>query len=328
MCIAVSSRLSFQYTLVFIVTGRLIDLDNIKTHSQHKRAVAELSQEKSVAHSELNNSKQEIAKIESTINDIKSKADSLADRFRDYYQRAKEAYDSDDKALAKELKDEGYIYEQKCRSMNNDVHRLREYRHLLTKKYNNAVAECKKWDSYISQLHKHKSSILIPMVANANRFGLKEDDVEAVLQEFSPHHLKQSVTLVYFSGIIRNAQLGQVLGNYDYELKHIIINSTSQILDHDESLRWIKHVIAHELGHAVYHNILTDKQKVKWHKISETMGPVTSSVRNRWENENIRDRENFAECYRIFYNEIKYYPISGILPKNRHFVDFFKLYVE
>ena len=212
----------------------------------------------------------EIQKILAEIDEKKKRADELALEFRRLYQESQEAYADGDGELAKELSEEGHEAQDECEALNEEVADL--YRELRDLKRQTARI------SVLPQTALQGMPVSFQKAVTDTLNTLPARHVSAKLIErvsYSDRYIVGS------SGnpIQANTNFNKVTGKAT-----IVINR--QTPTGFKSLGNVEIATAHEVGHVVYREILTDRQKANWNSnFNHPKGP----------------EESFAESYRYYY---------------------------
>jgi len=235
------------------------------------------------------------------IDELREQADKLASLFREHYQKARDAYLLEDYEEAQSYKQKGYEYETACRDLNARVVTFTQGIEKNRQRYRDSLLALRRYDDKIKSLKAIARTIAIPKAVGFDSIGISNKDIEESFLHLPNRHMKDVITTVSYSNIIRCMKEGRSIASYSVKDKIIMVHKPEAGLDAHSKLMRIKPALIHEVGHAVYHYVLNDEQKAEWHMVSETTGPINSRAQMWWKKEERRDQENFAECYRLWY---------------------------
>lgn len=225
----------------------------------------------------------EIQAILVKIEEKKKKADELAAEFRRLYRESQEAYTDGDGELAKELSEEGHTAQDQCTAINAEVKEL--YQDL--KKLN-------------AKRRRLSSQATLPPMALKGMPPEYQNVVLETLKSLPAHHVSSELIdrTSYLDKYILGSSGNPVQGNTHFseinEKATIVLNrqTPAGFVSKDK----LKIATAHEVGHVVYRNILTDDQRAEWHLV---MDSIYAPLDNPDEDEKVNEDE-FARAYSAY----------------------------
>uniref|UniRef100_A0A7V3JAA3 DUF1771 domain-containing protein n=1 Tax=candidate division CPR3 bacterium TaxID=2268181 RepID=A0A7V3JAA3_UNCC3 len=241
----------------------------------------------------------EIREMLAEIEEKKSKADDLAAEFKHLYQESQDAYAEGDGETAKMLSEEGHDVQDECEALNREVTGLYEKLKALNRKKKSLLEKADYWHNLaMTEIEKAKSLrqqanelILLPQIALK---GIPQEFQNAIidtLKSLPPHHISDKVIeRISYSGEYKLGSSGNPIQAQLVSPKtggRLYIKINKQTPEGKwVNINRIKYAVAHEVGHVVYREILTDRQKANWSSsFNHPKGP----------------EESFAESYRYYY---------------------------
>jgi len=228
------------------------------------------------------------------IDNLKFQADKLAEEFRRLYREASEAYASDQKALAKSLSVQGHVIQEQCEALNAQANALRTELKNLIDQINVLFQKAKESEKQAEDCRIKARELRQTSVYDFEKSRIiNDEEIEEILDEF-PRKVFKKIKLMKFSEKIfwtsksgETIVLSMGMVNWDKDNKAIIE------IGKQSSKERFKEVVAHEIGHVVYEELL-DEQKAEWYSWHEETNKFISP--EAIENE----KEDFAECFRLF----------------------------
>jgi hypothetical protein len=237
---------------------------------------------------------------------LKTEADSAAQKFRRLYSEASDAYNSDQKALAKSLSIEGKRAQAECESLNSQASALRGRLDSLKTEYESSFEAGKIGMREAKEAEISAKNARTTVIDLGRSDGGDEEAVENFLDRL-PQSVLQNVRQIAYDenlawvspdGQTKVASRGMTewLPGGDIHIR--IGNQPRKRGLSPQDL--INATIAHELGHVCYDK-LSDESKAEWFALHAETPADRFYTHDVFEN----DEEDFAECFRFHAIEPK-----------------------
>jgi hypothetical protein len=192
------------------------------------------------------------------IDALSQEADDHARQFRSLYAQARAAWDDNDRALAKALKDQGYTHEALCAHLNAEANRLRQELAAVLRR----VEDARHRVAHSAQaLSAH--AVHIP-VSGFEQAGFTESGFRNFLSRFPLDHLANVASVSYVSSTPRDRDIhGEVLNRADIVVYHHMLGGTKEGMD------FTRRIVAHEIGEIVFQEMLNDAVRLAFSTIGE-----------------------------------------------------------
>lgn len=241
----------------------------------------------------------------SEIKTLQMEADLLSRQFRNLYAQASAAYNSNQKALAKNLSSQGRAIQAECESLNrlanskrNELAQILENLELLRGK----LSELKSSSAgYMRKSEEFRGTHVVNFEASGT---IKDFEVEEFLDQL-PQRVFEKIKFVTFvdeglfqqEGKLRIPALGATFWGTDGTAT--IRVGRQPYKDAEGNRKAILATLGHEIGHVVHEKFLTEDQKATW------FGWHTEA--NRWISKYaiLDDVEDFCEWFRFYKSDSK-----------------------
>ncbi len=235
----------------------------------------------------------EVKRLQPEIDELSKQADPLAIKFKDYYSRAREAFENDEKDLAAQLKEEGYPYETECRALNNKANDLRFYLDGLNKKYkslyNKADEVHRKSLRYIAKAKEIRNTAVINFLESQYYSNNEIEDFLDLMPQVLFKKIK-SISYVDKPRYFTDRTSGQTFHGGSP------LKARIEIYGHlfkDE----MKRTIVHEIGHVAYEYFLSEDDKMRFECLESGYRAEKYFISD-YAPKSIK--ESFCECFAVY----------------------------
>jgi seryl-tRNA synthetase len=217
---------------------------------------------------------------------LQLQADEQATEFRRLYEESQEAYQNDEKGLAKELATQGHEAQDECEALNNQINALKQELKNQQNQVDSLYAELRDINDTIANFknesrtmgdneHKHVTRDESLKIRKTTVSGFDNSkiisnlEVENLLDQL-PQGLFELIQEVKFLDEIKTKDGRLIAGNYHWDKK--AVQAKIEIYSHgfqsrnnrSEILTETKRTIIHEIGHLIFREFISDRARWLW----------------------------------------------------------------
>lgn len=233
-----------------------------------------------------------LLELQPQIDELQNQAEQLVPKFRNLYRASQEAYSDQDGALAKSLSRQGHGIEDSCKAINSRANELRKRLKNEYDKINKIQQEAKQLGKLVVEYKSKADALRKTKVTDfTDSAPMTEHEVEKFLDEFPQNMFTNIDSVKYFDEIVINEDRRCLGGQTSWTKK--TNKATIKIYQHDDK-QILKETITHEIGHSVFRNIMSEKQRLTWGSLNWKRLPSDDFI-TPYASESRED--DFCECF-------------------------------